>query len=229
MKLPRGDLVASRVVDDYAVALRDALDDAVTGYLVLEPGSTLLTGDDDAGVLTLADGVPVLASHTGTERGGPGALADLAGPGPVQVDRRVVASTALAEVHDVDGRDALAVAPGEPARVLAGDTTSPLAPANARPKTTPVVARTPTRSTRSSPTTTASPPSARRRGRRPNAAPRNGGSSTNSIDDAPPGPDVRARHGARTGSKILPERMLNNPRECTCRRSWTRSTPRTSR
>lgn len=121
MKLPRGDLVASRVVDDYVVALRDALETAVTGYLVLEPGATLLTEADDAGVLTLVDGVPVLASHTGTGRGGPGALADLAGPGPVQVDRRVVASAPLADVHDVDGRDALAVAPGEPARVLAGD------------------------------------------------------------------------------------------------------------
>lgn len=121
MKLPRGDLVASRVVDDYATALREGLDDGLTGYLVLEPGSTLLTDDDDAGVLTLVDGVPVLASHTGTERGGSGALADLAGPGPVQVERRVVATEALTRVHDVDGRDALAVAPGEPARVLGDD------------------------------------------------------------------------------------------------------------
>lgn len=121
MELPRGDLVASRVVDDHATALRDALDDAVTGYLVLEPADALLLADDDAGVLTLADGVPVLASHTGSGRGGASALADLAGSGPVQVDRRVVQPAALERVHDADGRDALAVAPGEPARVLADD------------------------------------------------------------------------------------------------------------
>lgn len=121
MKLPRGDLVASRVVDDHGVALADVLVDGLTGYLVLEPGATLLTDADGAGVLTFADGVPVLASHTGTGRAGSGALADLAGPGPVQVERRAVAPAALADVHDADGVDALAVAPGEPARVLASD------------------------------------------------------------------------------------------------------------
>jgi len=121
MKLPRGDLVASRVLDDHGAALADALADALTGYLVLEPGSTLLTEADGAGVLTFVDGVPVLASHTGTGRGGSRALADLAGPGPVQVERRSVDPEALAAVHDADGVDALAVAPGEPARVLAND------------------------------------------------------------------------------------------------------------
>lgn len=121
MKLPRGDLAASRVVDDHGVALADALRDALTGYLVLEPGATLLTDADGAGVLTFADGVPVLASHTDTGRGGSRALADLAGPGPVQVERRVVDAEALASVHDADGVDALAVAPGEPARVFASD------------------------------------------------------------------------------------------------------------
>lgn len=120
MKLPRGTLTASHVVDDPATALGNALDDALTGYLVVEPGSTLLLSADGAGVLTFADGVPVLAYHTGTDNGGADALADLAGPGPLKVDRRVVPPTALARIHDADGHDALAVAPGEPARVLAG-------------------------------------------------------------------------------------------------------------
>jgi len=121
MKLPRGDLVASRVVDDHADALADALDESLSGYVVLEPSATLLLGDDGAGVLTVRDGVPVLASHTGTGRGGASALADLAGPGPVQVAYRAVDADALAAVHDAGGVDALAVPPGEPARVLAGE------------------------------------------------------------------------------------------------------------
>jgi len=121
MKLPRGDLTVSRVVDDHGVALADALVDALTGYLIVEPGATLLTDADGVGVLTFADGVPVLASHTDTGRGGSRALADLAGPGPIQVDRHTVDADALAAVHDADGVDALAVAPGEPARVLAND------------------------------------------------------------------------------------------------------------
>lgn len=121
MKLPRGDVVASRVLDDHERALRAAFDERLTGYLVLEPSTTLLLDDDGAGVLTVSDGVPVLASHTGTERGGADALADLAGPGPVKAERRAVDPTDLGAVHDADGADALAVAPGEPARVLTGD------------------------------------------------------------------------------------------------------------
>lgn len=121
MKLPRGDLAASRVLEDHSRALRDALEDALTGYLVFEPGSTLLLADDGAGVVTFADGVPTVAYHTGTDRGGADALADLAGPGPVKVERRVVPPAELAPVHEADGHDVLFVAPGEPARVLAGD------------------------------------------------------------------------------------------------------------
>jgi hypothetical protein len=183
MKLPRGDLVASRVVDDPCVALESAFADALTGYLVLEPVDTLLLEDDGAGILTFDDGVPVLAYHTTTERAGADALAALATPAPVKVDRRVVDARALAPFHDpaaprgddastaserqrtasesastasngsvgptgdgasgvmeapvsdsVDadrdasvahvtdsGRSALAVAPGEPARVLGGE------------------------------------------------------------------------------------------------------------
>jgi len=121
MKLPHGEVVAARVADDHGVALRTAHEERLTGYLVLEPSATLLLDEDGAGVLTLAEGVPVLASHSGTERGGADALADLAGPGPVKVQRRAVDASALECVHDADGADALAVAPGEPARVLTGD------------------------------------------------------------------------------------------------------------
>jgi hypothetical protein len=121
MKLPHGTVVAERVADDYGVALRAAHDEALTGYLVLEPSATLLLDEDGAGVLTVVEGVPLLASHTGTGRVGADALADLAGPGPVKVERRAVDASALTAVHDTDGADALAVAPGEPARALTGD------------------------------------------------------------------------------------------------------------
>lgn len=120
MRLPQGEVVASRVRDDHESALRAAFDERLTGYLVLEPSTTLLLDDDGAGVLTVRDGVPVLASHTGTGRGGADALADLAGPGPVKAERRAVDPADLAAVHDADGAGALAVAPGEPARVLTG-------------------------------------------------------------------------------------------------------------
>jgi hypothetical protein len=121
MKLPRGVLASSRVVDDHSLVLRSTLDDAVTGYLVLEPAGSLLLDDDGACVITVADGVPVLASHTSSGRGGADALAALAGPGPVQVERHRVDADELAAVHDADGVEALAVDPGEPARVLTGD------------------------------------------------------------------------------------------------------------
>lgn len=115
MRLPRGDLVRSRVVDDPAGALRTALDRRLTGYAVLEAGGSLLLDGDGRGVLTFDDGVPVLAYCDRTDRGGPAALADLAGPGPYSVELYELPADALAEAH---GADELRVDPGSPATEL---------------------------------------------------------------------------------------------------------------
>lgn len=118
MRLPRGDLVRSRVAGDPGEALRLALERCLTGYAVLEPGESMLLDRDRRGVLTFRDGVPVLAYCDRTDRGGSPALADLAGPGPVNVDLYELPADALAEPHEADE---LRVAPGEPAIELADD------------------------------------------------------------------------------------------------------------
>lgn len=118
LRLPRGDLVRSRVVSEPATALAAALDRQLTGYAVLEPQDTLLLDGDAAGVLTFEDGVPVLAYHTGTDRGGPAALADLAEPGPYRADVYALDHEDLREIHDTPE---LAVPPGMPAERLGGD------------------------------------------------------------------------------------------------------------
>ncbi|MFC4405381.1 hypothetical protein [Haloarchaeobius iranensis] len=118
MRLPRGDLVRSRTATAPGDALAWALDADHTGYLVLEPADAVLGDGDDACVLTIADGVPRLAYHTGTERGGAPALADVAGAGPYSVDCYAVDRSALADVTDTDE---LTVSPGAPAERLAAD------------------------------------------------------------------------------------------------------------
>ncbi|MFB6083226.1 MAG: hypothetical protein ABEJ94_03150 [Halorientalis sp.] len=118
MKLPSGRLVHSRVVDDPGSALAAALDRELTGYAVLEPQETLLLAADTRGVLTFDAGVPVLAYHTETDRGGPPALADLAVPGPYRLDLVSLPADVLADLHDTP---ALRVPPGMPAERLAGD------------------------------------------------------------------------------------------------------------
>lgn len=118
LRLPRGDLVRSRVVSEPATALAAALDRELTGYAVLEPQDTLLLDSDASGVLTFEDGVPVLAYHTGTDRGGPDALADLAEPGPYRAVMYALDREALQAVHDTPE---LTVPPGMPAERLAGD------------------------------------------------------------------------------------------------------------
>ena len=118
MRLPDGELLRSRAVDDLGALFEDALDRRLTGYAVLEPQDALLADGDGAGVLTIADGVPVLAYATATERGGPPALADLAVPGPYHVRLVAVPDGGLDAVHDTPE---LAVPPGMPAQRLAGD------------------------------------------------------------------------------------------------------------
>jgi hypothetical protein len=118
MKLPRGQLVRSRVITDPRTVLVDALDRELTGYALLEPQGSLLLDDDGTGVLTFDEGVPVVAYHTGTDRGGPPALADLAASGPYDLELFAVHPGALDAVHD---RDAFSVPPGMAADRLAGD------------------------------------------------------------------------------------------------------------
>jgi hypothetical protein len=118
MRLPRGQLVRSRVVADPATALSDALDRRLDGYVVLEPQEAVLLDGAGRGVLTFEAGVPALAYHTGTERGGPAALADLAEPGPFSAELYRVPR------GDFPGPDAaaeLTVSPGTPAERLGGD------------------------------------------------------------------------------------------------------------
>ena len=90
----------------------------MTGYAVLEPQGSLLLDGDGRGVLTFAEGVPVVAYHTGTERGGPPALADLAAGGPYRLNLYAVRPGELDGVHD---RAAFRVPPGMAAERLAGD------------------------------------------------------------------------------------------------------------
>ncbi len=118
MRLPRGDPVYARVVDGPGAALAEALDRRLTGYGLLEPQDALLFDDGDRGVLTFEDGVPVLAYHAGTDRGGPPALADVAAPGPVRVELFATATAALDRAH---AADSLRVPPGRPAEQLADD------------------------------------------------------------------------------------------------------------
>ena len=118
MRLPRGELVRSRVVADAATPLADALDRELTGYAVLEPQDAVLLDGDGAGVLTFEDGAPVVAYHAGTDRGGAAALAALAQPGPYAAELYRLAPADLAPVHEVE---ALRVAPGTPAERLGGD------------------------------------------------------------------------------------------------------------
>jgi hypothetical protein len=118
MNLPSGELVRSRVVDDPGKALAAALDAELTGYAVLEPQDTVLLDGDTRGVLTFEAGVPVLVYHTGSDRGGPPALADLAAPGPYRLELVALSRDAIEPLHETP---ALTVPPGMPAARLAGD------------------------------------------------------------------------------------------------------------
>lgn len=118
MKLPRGRLQRQRVVSDLATPLASALDAELTGYARLESQDALLLAADGVGVLTFDRGVPVVAYHTGTDSGGPAALADLAVAGPYRLELYELDGAVLGEIH---GADDLTVPPGMPAERLAGD------------------------------------------------------------------------------------------------------------
>lgn len=118
MRVPDGRLVRSRVERDPGRALAVALDRSLTGYAVFTPQDSLLLSAEDRGVVTFDAGVPVLAYHTGTGRGGPDALADFTVPGPYRVDLHELDPGDLDAVHDTPE---LQVPPAMPADQLAGD------------------------------------------------------------------------------------------------------------
>jgi hypothetical protein len=118
LSVPDGSLRRARTVRDLSVSLSAVLDERLTGYLVVESGGAILLGDATRGVVTVAEGVPVLAYEVGTEVGGPDALAALAGPGPARVETYSVAAAELRTLHD---RADCRVPPDEPARQLADD------------------------------------------------------------------------------------------------------------
>ncbi|WP_411967961.1 hypothetical protein [Haloferax sp. YSSS75] len=118
MRIPRGALRRSRVVDDPGDVLRTVLDEELTGYVVFEPQDALLLGEATRGIVTFEDGVPVLAYDTERDCGGQAGLEGFAVTGPNRVSVHVVDADALSEAHETDE---FRIPPGEPARVLAGD------------------------------------------------------------------------------------------------------------
>jgi hypothetical protein len=120
MKLPQGRLVRQRVVSDPGTALASALEAELTGYARLESQDALLLDADGVGVLTFEDGVPTVAYHTGTDRGGQDALADIAVAGPYRLELYELDGDVLADVHGIDD---FCVPPETPAERLAGDPT----------------------------------------------------------------------------------------------------------
>lgn len=118
MKLPRGRLQRRRVVEDLGTPLANALDAELTGYATLESQDALLLSAEGLGVVTFEAGVPVVAYHTGTDEGGPAALAAVAGGGPYRLELFELDPADLAPIHDAAD---LLVPPGMPAERLAGD------------------------------------------------------------------------------------------------------------
>ncbi len=115
--IPEGELLRSRVVSELSDSLEGALDRRLDGYAVLAPRDAILFDADGVGVITFEAGVPSMAYHTETDRGGPAALADI-GAGPYRLELHELDADAL----DLPGRtDALDVPPGMPADRLAGD------------------------------------------------------------------------------------------------------------
>lgn len=117
MNFPDGRLQKSRVVADPRDPLAEALDRSLTGYAVFESQDALLLNAEGRGVVTFRAGVPTRAYHTGTGRGGPAALADLAVPGPYHVAMYAAGADTL------DGflGDGWVIPPGMAAERLAGD------------------------------------------------------------------------------------------------------------
>lgn len=115
--IPEGELLRSRVVETLSPALYDVLDRRLDGYALVSSRNTLLGGDDESGVITFEGGVPVLAYHSGTNRGGPPALEDV-GPAPYRFELYALEADALELPHRTDE---LRIPPGALAMRLADD------------------------------------------------------------------------------------------------------------
>ena len=113
--IPDGDLLRSRVLTTLAPALSDVLDRRLDGYALLSSRDSLLGTDDESGVITFEAGVPVLAYHSGTDRGGPAALDDIGSP-PYHFELYALDASALELPHRTDE---LRVSPGAVAERLA--------------------------------------------------------------------------------------------------------------
>ncbi len=118
MNLPQGELLRRRVLTDVGTVLATALDRELTGYARLEPQETLLLGADGVGVLTFEAGVPVAAYHTGTDAGGPDAVADIGQRGPYRLELYELDAGVIERIHE---DDSLLVPPAMPASQLGGD------------------------------------------------------------------------------------------------------------
>ncbi len=112
--IPDGELLRSRVLTALAPALSDVLNRRLDGYALLSSRDSLLGTDDESGVITFEAGVPVLAYHSGTDRGGPAALDDI-GPPPYRFELYALNADALELPHRTDD---LRVPPGAVAERL---------------------------------------------------------------------------------------------------------------
>ncbi len=115
--IPDGELLRSRVVTALAPALADVLDRRLDGYALVSPRNSLLEDSDETGVITFEAGVPVLAYHSGTDRGGPPALEDIGSP-PYRFELYALDADALELPHRTAE---LRVDPGAVAERLADD------------------------------------------------------------------------------------------------------------
>ncbi len=115
--IPDGELLRSRVVTALAPALSDVLDRRLDGYALVSSRNSLLDDGDETGVITFEDGVPVLAYHSGTDRGGPPALEDIGSP-PYRFELYALDDDALELPHRTEE---LRVDPGAVATRLADD------------------------------------------------------------------------------------------------------------
>jgi len=115
--IPDGELLRSRVVSELSPALEDVLERGLDGYALLSPRDALLDAGEERGVITFESGVATLAYHTGTDRGGPPALADLGSP-PYEFELYALAAEELDVPHRAE---TLRIPPGAAAERLAGD------------------------------------------------------------------------------------------------------------
>lgn len=121
LDVPQGELCSCRVVADLSEVLSQALEERLTGYVVLEPQDTLLLDGDVRGVVTFEDGVPVLAYDVAGDESGRRALARLADPGPYRVERYEAPHDAMRSLHGPSEADPFRIPPGAPAEELAAD------------------------------------------------------------------------------------------------------------